>query len=112
MSDTILSLEQISKSYWVVKVLQDVGFSVRRGTIHTLLGENGAGKSTTLKIIKGEVRPDVGTVIIDGQVVADFVPANSGRYGIAMVHQELTVFDNMTVAENIFVDKPPMKGGL
>ena len=112
MSETVLSLDGISKSYGPVKVLQEVGFEVRRGTIHTLLGENGAGKSTTLKIIKGEVRPDSGTLTIDGRAVTEFVTANAERYGIAMVHQELAVFDNMTVAENIFVDRPPLTGGI
>ena len=112
MSDTILALDRISKSYGAVDVLQAVSFSVRRGTIHTLLGENGAGKSTTLKIIKGEVRPDGGTVSIDGRTVDEFTSANAERFGIAMVHQELAVFDNMSVAENIFVDRPPLRAGL
>jgi ABC-type sugar transport system ATPase subunit len=112
MTDTVLALDGISKSYGAVKALTGVTFSIARGEIHTLLGENGAGKSTTLKIIKGEVAADSGTLTIDGQPVAEFHPANADRYGISMVHQELAVFENMTVAENVFVDQPPRRGGL
>lgn len=111
MSDTLLALNGICKSYGPIRVLQDITFTVRRGSIHTLLGENGAGKSTTLKIIKGEVKPDRGELVIDGEEVKEFRAANADRYGIAMVHQELAVFDNMTVAENIFVDRPPLMAG-
>ncbi|WP_191057831.1 sugar ABC transporter ATP-binding protein [Geminicoccus harenae] len=112
MTDTVLALDGISKSYGAVKALTGVTFSIARGEIHTLLGENGAGKSTTLKIIKGEVTPDSGTLTIEGSPVTEFDPANADRYGISMVHQELAVFENMTVAENVFIDRPPCRGGL
>ncbi|MDZ5452187.1 sugar ABC transporter ATP-binding protein [Labrys sp. ZIDIC5] len=112
MADIVLSLKDVTKSFGAVKALGGISFSVRRGEIHTLLGENGAGKSTTLKIIKGDVTPTTGAVVIDGETVTEFLPSNAARHGIAMVHQELAVFENMTVAENVFVDSPPLRGGL
>ncbi len=112
MSDIVLSLQDITKSFGAVKALGGISFSVRRGEIHTLLGENGAGKSTTLKIIKGDIAPNTGTLTIDGVEITEFLPSNAETYGIAMVHQELAVFENMTVAENVFVDRPPRKGRL
>lgn len=96
---SLLELAGVSKSYGAVKALSGVSFAVRRGEVHAILGENGAGKSTTLKIINGEVTPDEGEVRFAGD--AD----------VAMVHQELAVFPNMSVAENIFVSAMPRKGG-
>ncbi len=104
----ILELVAVSKSYGAVKALRNVGFTVRRGEVHAILGENGAGKSTTLNIIKGDVDPDEGEVRIGGQPTS----ATDRAVGdIAMVHQELAVFPNMSVAENMFVGRMPRRGG-
>ncbi len=109
MSDEpILSLSGVSKSYGAVKALQGVSFTVARGGVHAILGENGAGKSTTLKIINGEVEPDEGEVRLGGRTTS---AADRALGDIAMVHQELAVFPNMSVAENIFVGRMPRKGG-
>ena len=109
MSDEpILSLFGVSKSYGAVKALLGVGFAVGRGEVHAILGENGAGKSTTLKIINGEVEPDEGEVRLGGRATS---AAERAHGDIAMVHQELAVFPNMSVAENIFVGRMPRKGG-
>lgn len=97
-----LEIDGISKSFGVVHALQDVTFAVRKGEIHALLGENGAGKSTLVKIIKGELVPDRGELRLEGRKIEEFSPQTAQALGIAIVHQELAIFENMTVAENIF----------
>ncbi|WP_210529731.1 sugar ABC transporter ATP-binding protein [Rubellimicrobium arenae] len=105
---TILELRGVSKSYGAVRALRDVSFRVARGEVHAILGENGAGKSTTLKIINGEIEPDEGEILLAGAATR----ARDRKSGdIAMVHQELAVFPNMSVAENIFVGRMPRRGG-
>jgi ABC-type sugar transport system ATPase subunit len=108
-----LKISHISKTYGVVNALSDVSFSVRRGEIHTVLGENGAGKSTLVKIITGETQPDEdgGFIELDGVRVKSFTPRDAHKMGIYMVHQELAVFENLTVAENIFPDHNFKKSG-
>jgi ribose transport system ATP-binding protein len=101
-SSIILQLNGISKSFGVVHALKDVTFSVNKGEIHALLGENGAGKSTLIKILSGEYSPDSGTVSIAGEQVKTFHPLVSRSLGISIVHQELSIFENLTVYENIF----------
>lgn len=107
-AEPILSLANVSKTYGAVKALQSAGFTVARGEVHAVLGENGAGKSTTLKIVNGEVEPDEGEVRLSGRLTS---AADRARGDIAMVHQELAVFPNMSVAENIFVGRMPRRGG-
>lgn len=106
-----LKINHISKAYGVVKALTDVSFSVKKGEIHTILGENGAGKSTLVKIIMGEETPDAGTITLDGEAVKTYSPRAAQAMGIRMVHQELAVFENMTVAENIYPNHSFKKGG-
>ncbi len=98
----ILQIQNISKSYGVVHALSDVSFSVHEAEIHTILGENGAGKSTLIKIISGEEVPNEGKIILDGRPIDVFSPNNAHSLGIQMVHQELSVFENVTVAENLY----------
>ncbi len=97
-----LKIQDISKSYGVVKALAHVSFSIRRGEIHTIMGENGAGKSTLMKILGGETTPDSGSVELAGQRIKTYSPAAAHALGIQMVHQELAVFENLSVAENIY----------
>lgn len=106
-----LRIDHISKSYGVVKALTDVSFTIRQGEIHTILGENGAGKSTLVKIIMGEETPDDGTIALDGEQVKIYTPSAAQEMGIRMVHQELAVFENMTVAENIYPSHNFKKNG-
>ena len=108
--DDLIQIRGIAKSYGVVKALKGVTFGIGRGEIHTLLGENGAGKSTLVKIIMGEECPDSGELVIDGKPVTSFTPQNAQSLGVAMVHQELALFENMTVAENIFPNAVFRKG--
>ena len=107
-AEPILGLVGVSKSYGAIKALNNVSFSVARGEVHAILGENGAGKSTTLKIINGEIEPDEGELRIAGRTTS---ARDRAQGDIAMVHQELAVFPNMSVAENIFVGRLPRKGG-
>ena len=106
-----LNISGITKTYGVVKALSDVSFSIRKGEIHTILGENGAGKSTLVKIITGEETPDAGSIVLDGQTIKTYSPSAAHALGIRMVHQELAVFENMTVAENVYPDFKEKKGG-
>lgn len=97
-----LKITDISKRYGVVQSLNKVSFSIRHGEIHTILGENGAGKSTLVKIVMGEEYPDSGSIELDGIVMGEWSPLYARSRGIQMVHQELAIFENMSVAENIF----------
>jgi len=100
--DRYLEIDHLSKSFGVVEALNGVSFSVRKGEIHAILGENGAGKSTLVKIIRGELAPDAGTLRFQGQEIREYDPLYAHALGIAMVHQELAIFENLTVAENMF----------
>ncbi|MDR1576309.1 MAG: sugar ABC transporter ATP-binding protein [Treponema sp.] len=106
-----LEIRGISKSYGMVQALKEVSFSVSRGEVHALLGENGAGKSTLIKIISGEEVPNAGSIVINGKEVRDFNPAHATASGIAMVHQELAIFENMSVGDNIFPNANFLKAG-
>ena len=101
-SSIILQFNGISKNFGAVHALKDVTFSVNKGEIHALLGENGAGKSTLIKILSGEYSPDSGTVSVAGEQIKSFHPLVSRSFGISVVHQELSIFENLTVYENIF----------
>lgn len=102
----LVELRQVSKSYGPVQALKDVSFSIRAGEVHALLGENGAGKSTTMRVVRGVTAPTEGKVIVDGQTLTRFSPAVSDDLGFAMVHQELAIFTGLTVAENLAPDLP------
>jgi rhamnose transport system ATP-binding protein len=103
----LIELRGLSKSFAGVGVLNDVGFDIRAGEVHALLGENGAGKSTLIKIIAGVHRPDGGTVAVSGEPVVFASPRDAQARGIAVVYQELLLFPELTVAENIFLGHAP-----
>jgi len=100
---SLLRVEGISKSFAGNRVLQDVTFDVERGEIHAVVGENGAGKSTLIKIIGSIYQADAGTLSLDGTVASFASPAQAMRNGISIVHQELSLVPNLTVAQNIFI---------
>ncbi|MDR2662789.1 MAG: sugar ABC transporter ATP-binding protein, partial [Treponema sp.] len=102
VSDKFLEIRDLAKNYGIVRALKGVSFTVAKGEVHALLGENGAGKSTLIKIISGEETPSGGSLFINGAEVKDFNPAHAMAAGIAMVHQELAIFENMSVSDNIF----------
>lgn len=99
----------VSKSFGPVKVLKDISFDVRPGEIHALLGENGAGKSTMIKILSGLYPPDGGVMEIEGQSLRFASAKDANSAGIATVYQELLLFPELTVAENIFLGHYPRK---
>ncbi len=98
-----LELAGISKQYPAVKANDGVSLRVKPGEIHAVLGENGAGKSTLMKIIYGAVQPDAGTVHFNGEPVRIANPAAARRLGISMVYQHFSLFDTLTVAENVWL---------
>ena len=109
MSDVILKIQGISKSFPGVKALKNVSFEVRSGEIHALMGENGAGKSTLIKILSGVNHIDEGEFFYKGQSMKFQTPMDAIKAGISVVHQEIKLVDTLTVSENIFIGRPPMK---
>jgi len=105
MSEYILELKKISKSFSGVEVLHDVSFSLMPGEVHALLGENGAGKSTLMKVITGVHHPDGGEILLNGAPVRFNDTRESRQAGIAAIYQELSLFPDLDVAENIFVGR-------
>ena len=105
--EPVLAVEGLSKSFPGVRALHDVRFDVHAGEVHALLGENGAGKSTLIKIVSGVYRPDAGTIRVDGREVHFAGPQEAQAAGIATVFQELLLFPDLTVAENIFLGHAP-----
>ena len=99
----LLSAHHINKSFSGVHVLKDVQFSLRAGEVHALLGENGAGKSTLLKTLFGIYMPDSGTLSIQGQPVTLRSPKDAQTHGIAMIHQELALIPELSVAQNVLL---------
>lgn len=108
--DYILEIRGISKSFPGVQALSNVSLQLKRGEVLALVGENGAGKSTLMKILAGEYAPDAGEILIDGESVTIGTVERATKYGIALVHQELNLCDNLTVAGNVFLGREPKKG--
>ncbi len=107
MQDTILEMKNITKEFPSVKALSDVSLSVRRGTVHALMGENGAGKSTLMKCLFGIYSADSGKILLDGKEVHFKNPAEALRMGVAMVHQELNQAQVRSVMDNIWLGRYP-----
>ncbi len=105
----ILELENISKNFPGVKALDNVRFDMEAGEVHALLGENGAGKSTLIKIISGVYKPDSGIIRFDGQPIVFNNPREAQAHGIATIYQELSLYPELTVAENIFMGHAPKR---
>jgi ribose transport system ATP-binding protein len=103
----ILELQDIRKSFFGAPVLRNITLSVRRGEVLGLVGENGAGKSTLMNILGGVLPKDSGSMTLNGQPYEPVNPKAAQKAGIAFIHQELNLFSNLTVAENIFIDDLP-----
>ena len=110
MSEHILTMSGICKSFSGVKVLDNVGFDLKKGEIHALVGGNGAGKSTLMKIMTGVYSKDAGTIQIEGTPVEMKNISEAGSLGIGMIFQELSLVQSMTVAENMFLNNELKKG--
>jgi len=111
MTENILELKDITKRFSGVEVLHEVSFSLRAGEVHALLGENGAGKSTLVKVMTGVHQPDKGEIYLDGERVSFADTRESRQVGIAAIYQELSLFPDLDVAENIFIGRQPTTTG-
>ena len=107
----LLEMKGIQKSFYGNQVLHAVDFSLEKGSVHALMGENGAGKSTLMNILVGIHKRDGGTVKIEGKEVEIDSPAVAQKMGIAMIHQELSSVVEMSVAENIYLGREPVRHG-
>jgi ABC-type sugar transport system ATPase subunit len=103
----MLEIHAVSKRFPGVQALHDVSFDVTRGEVHALIGENGAGKSTLMKILSGVYTDYEGELRLDGQRLVLANPRDAQRHGIAIIHQELNLIPELTVAENIFLGREP-----
>ena len=111
-NEVILTMEGIDKSFPGVHALDHVNLEVRKGEVHALMGENGAGKSTLMKVLTGIYTRDSGTITYEGKEVEFHGPKEAQEAGIVIVHQELNMMNHLTVAQNIFIGREFMKGGL
>ena len=107
----LLSLTGIRKSFGGVRALDDASLELHPGSVTALIGENGAGKSTLVKILSGVHQPDAGDIRLDGHAVRIAHPNAARALGIGVVHQECQVFDNLSVAENLFPNSQPQRHG-
>lgn len=110
-TDYALSMKGITKTFPGVKALSNVNFAVKFGTVHAVVGENGAGKSTLMKVLSGSYQPTSGTIEVGGAEARLRRPADAQALGIRMVHQELNLVPDLTVAENIYLGRMPGKWG-
>jgi erythritol transport system ATP-binding protein len=110
MSDAILVARGVSKHYGGVRALKDVTFTAYRGKVNVLVGENGAGKSTLMKILSGSEQPTAGEILLDGEPVHLADPRDAMARGIGIVHQELSLFPNLSIAENMFAGRELRRG--
>ncbi|MCM3495401.1 MULTISPECIES: sugar ABC transporter ATP-binding protein [Paenibacillus] len=105
-----IEMKNIHKSFGTNRVLAGVDFDLREGEVHALMGENGAGKSTLMNILTGLHSRDEGTIVIDGQETYFSSPKEAEEKGIAFIHQELNIWPEMTVLDNLFIGKEPTSG--
>ena len=110
--ELLLSMQNITKSFSGVTVLDDVSFEVRPGEVHALIGENGAGKSTLMKIVTGLCEADRGEIFWKGQPVEIRTPHQAHELGINIVHQELMLVPQLSIGENVFLGRHPVGAGL
>ena len=103
MKEILLELQNISKSYSGNVVLKDINLKIYKGKVHALMGENGAGKSTFIKVITGVHQPDSGTMLLEGERMTFRNTSDSAKMGIAAIYQHVTSFPDLTVTENIFM---------
>lgn len=106
-SSDIVKMQKISKSFSGVTVLDNVDFSLNAGEIRALVGENGAGKSTLMKILSGIYEMDQGSIEINGNTIQDYTIQEAGKQGIVMIHQEIVLVQDLSIAENIYLGCEP-----
>lgn len=106
----LVQMTGVSKSFPGVRALDDVSFDLSAGEVHALMGENGAGKSTLMKILSGIYPMDAGQIRVDGQQVEISSPRGAQKLGISIIHQELALMPDLTVAQNMFIGREPRRG--
>lgn len=107
----IMEIKDVSKHFPGVKALSEVDFRLFEGEVHAIMGQNGAGKSTLIKVMTGVYQQDAGAIFLDGKEIRPSSPLDAQRLGISTVYQEVNLCPNLTVAENIFIGRQPMKHG-
>src|SRR6185436_6477099 len=109
---TVLSLSNISKRFGPSIALDGVNLRLQKGEVHALIGENGAGKSTLMNVLAGLIRPDSGTMEVEAAPYSPASPLDARSRGIALIHQELSLFPHLSVAENIMMGIEPSRAGV
>lgn len=109
MGEVILTMKDIDKSFPGVHALDHVNFEVKRGEVHALMGENGAGKSTLMKVLTGIYQKDSGSIVYKGKETEFHNTKEAQDAGVVIVHQELNMVGDLTVAQNIFIGREPKK---
>lgn len=107
--DIVLNMENICKTFPGVCALENVDFQLKKGTVHILLGENGAGKSTLVKILSGAHKMTAGRIFLNGKQVEIRNPRHATKLGIGIIYQELNLIGNLSIAENIYLGREPIK---
>ncbi len=107
----LLTLSGIRKRFGPTVALDGVDLELRKGEVHALIGENGAGKSTLMNVLAGAIRPDSGAMTLDGRPYVPTSPLDARRHGIALIHQELSLCEHLTVAENVLMGLEPTTAG-
>ncbi len=107
----ILEMRRINKHFPGVKALSDVNFRLFKGEVHAIMGQNGAGKSTLVKVLTGAYRHDSGEMLLEGRAIRPDSPMAAQRLGISTVYQEINLCPNLSVAENVFIGRQPIKAG-
>ena len=105
--ENILTAHEVTKTFPGVTALDKVNFECVKGEVHALVGENGAGKSTFMRILAGGYSPDEGELIFKGKPITTFTPQHAQRLGIGIIYQELSLLPFLSVAENIFLGREP-----
>ena len=106
-----IQISDVSKSFFHVPVLKSVSLTIERGEILGLVGENGAGKSTLMNVLAGNLQPDAGEILLDDAPYTPRSPREALAAGVDMVHQELNLFPNLSVADNLFLNNYPRRSG-
>src|SRR3954469_17636530 len=108
--DEIIRLDHVIKRFGGITAVNDVSFGISPGEIHAVVGENGAGKSTIMKMLAGVYQPDSGALILRGEPVVISDPLQARKLGVSIVFQELNLFPHLTVAGNIFANRETTRG--
>src|SRR4051812_36355984 len=108
--DEIIRLDRVVKRFGGITAVNDVSFGIARGEIHAVVGENGAGKSTIMKMLAGVYQPDSGTMVLRGKPVVIADPLHARRLGVSIVFQELNLFPHLSIAANVFANREATVG--